>query len=311
MKYFCVILALLLIGCSSPKAGQLTTIHDEQLVKTLTYLASDQLEGREAGTLGNEKAATYLEDFFKLNQVDPYFSSYRDTLSNFEGTTSNIVGWIPGNDAKLKKEYFIIGAHYDHIGIVKDIAQSDTIANGANDNASGTAVVTELIRYFAKAKSNKRTLVFVFFTAEEKGLLGAYHLAEKLKTAEVPVVAMLNFEMLGVPMKSEFIAYLTGAKLSNMQDKMNQFANTELIGSSKPAFLENLFMQSDNYPFYQKFQIPAHTLSSFDFENYKYYHHVKDEVDQLDLNHLSGFINKIIPVVEQLVNSDSQEIKLN
>lgn len=300
-----------MLSCSSPKTSQYASVHDEQFVKTLTYLASDQLQGREAGTLGNDKAADYLEDFLILNQVEPYFSSYRDTLSNFESTTSNIVGWIPGRDAKLKKEYFIIGAHYDHIGIVKEIGQIDTIANGANDNASGTAVVTELIRYFAKAKSNKRTLIFVFFTAEEKGLLGAYHFAEKLKSEQAPVVAMLNFEMLGVPMNSEFIAYLTGAKLSNMQDKMNQFANKKLIGSRPHVSLDNLFKQSDNYPFYQKFQIPAHTLSSFDFENYNYYHHVKDEVDQLDLNHLSGFINEIIPVVEQLVNSDSREIKLN
>ena len=78
-----------------------------------------------------------------------------------------MVGFIPGKDKNLKKEFIIIGAHYDHIGITKS-ASNDTIANGANDNASGTATVLELARYFGNVKTNKRSIIFALFIAKEK-----------------------------------------------------------------------------------------------------------------------------------------------
>ncbi len=276
----------------------------------MNYLASDELAGREAGTEGIELAATYIEDIFKKNNIKPYFSTYKDTLSNFTPTTYNIVGYIEGNDIELKNEFVVVGAHYDHIAGA-EVVNGDAIANGANDNATGTTAVIELAKYFAYSKSNKRSLLFVLFSAEESGLLGSAHLAKKLKESNLDLYTMVNFEMIGVPMTREYTVYLTGHEESNMAAKMNEYANKNLIGFLLQAKEYNLFKRSDNYPFYQEFGIPAQTISTFDFTNYEYYHHVDDEVSRMDFDHMISIINEMKPVLEKITNSATREIKMN
>ena len=223
MKFIQLILiALLVTSCKSAqvtndtsnqsKSSSVTFSTSESVGKTLSYLASDELEGRDTGSEGIEKAAVFLEDLMKRSGVKPYFKTYRDTLSNFEKPAYNIVGFLPGNDPKLKNEFVIIGAHYDHIGRIKAV-NGDDIGNGANDNASGSTAVTELIKYFGKNKGNKRSLLFVFFSAEEKGLLGSKHLAKKLHDEKMDLYFMFNFEMIGVPMKrTDMLMYITVGK---------------------------------------------------------------------------------------------------
>ena len=150
----------------------------------MNYLASDGLKGRDSGSEGIEKAANFIVKSFKDNKIAPFYKSYLDTLTNFDIPAYNVVGFLEGNDADLKGEYILIGAHYDHIGIINAVS-GDSIANGANDNATGTTTVLELARYFAKSKSNKRSLIFAFFSAEEKGLMGSQHLAAKMKKDKV------------------------------------------------------------------------------------------------------------------------------
>ena len=143
----------------------------------VNYLASDAMKGRETGSPEIEMAATFIEKTLRQNRVKPYFAGFRDTLENTKKVAYNIVGIIPGSDPILRDEYILIGAHYDHIGIVNRV-DGDAIANGANDNASGTASVLELSRYFGRKKKNKRSLSIAFFSAEEQGLLGSRHLAQ-------------------------------------------------------------------------------------------------------------------------------------
>ena len=81
----------------------------------MEYLASDELQGRATGSEGIEKAAVYIENYFKSNNIKPYFETYRDTFQLGEITGYNIIGVIEGNDPKLKDEYVILGGHYDHI----------------------------------------------------------------------------------------------------------------------------------------------------------------------------------------------------
>ena len=95
---------------------------------------------------------------------------------------------MKGTDPELKNEVIILGAHYDHIGEGKLIKKHggrltdiDSIANGANDNASGSATVLALAKHLATKKNNKRTILFVLFSGEEFGLLGSKHLAETIK----------------------------------------------------------------------------------------------------------------------------------
>lgn len=286
-------------------------VEEKSVAETIKILTSDEFEGREAGTAGIEKAAVFLEQYLKKNNVKPYFSSYRDTLSNFKLPTMNIVGYIEGNDPVLKNEFVIFGAHYDHIGISKDGGiNGDKINNGANDDASGVTAVTEIAKYFGNNKRNKRSILVVFFTAEEVGLLGSEHLAEKLKKKNIDLYSMLNFEMIGVPMKADYTAYITGFSKSNMATKLNEYAGKKLVGYLPMEFQYQLFMRSDNYPFFQKFNVPCQTVCTFDFENYPYYHHVDDEFELMDIKHMTSFIQDVLPVAEQMVNSKTKEIVL-
>ena len=287
-------------------------VAEENVIKTLSYLTSDELEGRDSGSEGIEKAAVYLENLLKENGVKPYFKTYRDTLSNFDKPAFNIVGFIEGTDKKLKNEFVVIGAHYDHIGMLQNGVNGDVIVNGANDNATGTTAVTEVAKYFAKFKNNKRSILFVFFSAEEKGLLGSKHLAAKLKEQKMDLYFMFNFEMIGVPMKDKGMDfYLTGFGKSNMATTMNDYAGEKLVGYLPIETKYMLFRASDNYPFFTEFNVPAQTVSTFDFENFEFYHQPDDEFELMDTKHMTNVISKTIPVLEQMINAPKKEIKLN
>ena len=287
-------------------------VAEENVIKTLSYLTSDELEGRDSGSEGIEKAAVYLENLLKENGVKPYFKTYRDTLSNFDKPAFNIVGFIEGTDKKLKNEFVVIGAHYDHIGMLQNGVNGDVIVNGANDNATGTTAVTEVAKYFAKFKNNKRSVLFVFFSAEEKGLLGSKHLAAKLKEQKMDLYFMFNFEMIGVPMKDKGMDfYLTGFGKSNMATTINEYAGEKLVGYLPIETKYMLFRASDNYPFFTEFNVPAQTVSTFDFENFQFYHQPDDEFELMDTKHMTNVISKTIPVLEQMINAPKKEIKLN
>jgi len=281
-------------------------------MKTIvSYLASDALAGRDTGSAGIDKAATYISDYFKANGVGSYYCGYRDVFDVNGKEAFNVIGLLEGTDPVLRDEYVVIGAHYDHIGKGKKVGD-DVIANGANDNAAGTAAVMQMAKYFAKEKSNKRSIVFVLFAAEEKGLLGSKHLARQMKEADRDVYAMLNFEMIGVPLVGkDYTAYVTGYHKSNLAEKMNAYASASLVGYLPQAKQYQLFSRSDNYPFYQEFNIPAQTFCTFDFTNFDYYHHVDDEIDKLDFNHMASFVNAYLPAIEKVVNSAPNEIRLN
>ena len=326
MKKISFLVSLLLVACGSTKpivsnipADNVATtntvtaidfVKEENVSKTLNFLTSDELEGRNTGSEGIEKASVYLENLLKENGVKPYFKVYKDTLTNLDKPAYNIVGFIEGNDPKLKSEFVIIGAHYDHIGRINAV-NGDDIANGANDNASGTTAVTEVVKYFAKNKTNKRSLIFAFFSAEEKGLLGSKHLAKKLKEQNLNLYFMFNYEMIGVKMNTEeMLLYLTGFGKSNMAQKMNDYAGEKLIGYIPAETQYQLFRASDNYPFFTEFDVPAQTVSTFDFENFQFYHQPDDEFELMDTKHMTNVINKTIPVLQAMINAETKEIQM-
>lgn len=285
-------------------------VEQNEVSDFLKYLSSDELEGRETGTRGIEKAAVFLEDFFKKNNVKPYFNTYRDTLTNFKSPAYNIVGYLEGTDPELKKEFVVLSAHYDHIGLLKN-KQGDVINNGANDDASGVTVVAEMAKYFAKTKLNKRSILFVFFAGEEKGLLGSKSLVQKLKNKDFNLYAQLNIEMVGVPMKRDYLAYITGFDKSNMAERINQYTGKNTIGFLPKEAEYELFYRSDNYSFFQAFNKPCQSISTFDFENFDFYHHVSDEFKVMDISHITSFIQEFLPAVTQISSSATQEITMN
>ena len=284
----------------------------ENIEDIMVYLTSDELQGRDTGSEGISKAADFIENVFKKNNIQPYFTSYRDTLTNYtDGTAFNVVGYLPGTDAKLKNEFVVIGAHYDHIGLMSGQV-ADSIANGANDNASGTTTVLEFSKYFGELKGNKRSIIFALFSAEEKGLLGSKHLAGKLKDKNIDLYAMLNFEMVGVPMvDKDHSLYLTGYELSNLAEVSNRYAHKNLVGFLSKAKEFNLFRRSDNAPFHDVFNVPSQTYSTFDFTNFGEYHKVGDEASLMDYMHMATIVNETIPMITGIVNSPIKELKYN
>ena len=280
----------------------------EKVAEIMKFLASDELQGREAGSEGIAKAADFIATNFEKNGIAPYFSSYRDTLVNFDQPAFNVVGFVEGNDPLLKQQFIIIGAHYDHIGILEE-ENGDSVANGANDNASGTTTVLELARYFGAARNNRRSIIFALFSAEEKGLIGSKHLARKLKEQELNLYAMLNFEMVGVPLSGRnYEMYVTGYQNSNLAEICNRYAKEKLVGFLPSAADMNLFQRSDNYPFFTEFTVPAQTFCTFDFTNFNHYHKVGDENALMDFDHMASIINKSIPVIQGIANSPIREI---
>ena len=122
---------------------------------------------------------------------------------------------------------------------------------------------------------------------------------------------MLNFEMIGVPfIDRDYEIFLTGYELSNLGGKLNTYTNSAMVGISDVAKKYNLFKRSDNYSFYKEFKVPSHTISSCDLTNFDFYHHVDDEIDQLDFVFMATTINKLIPGILQICNTDSKEIQM-
>lgn len=303
-KYLLIIVVVLCYSCSSNK------ITEDSIRKSMEYLASDELAGRATGTEGIEKAAVYIEKYFKSNNIKPYFETYRDSFQLGEITGYNIVGVIEGNDPKLKDEFVILGGHYDHIGKGKEV-DGDSIANGANDDASGTIAAMEFGRYFSKSKTNKRSILITLYAAEEMGLKGSAHLAKRLKDENLNAYTMINFEMIGVPRaKEESMAYMSGYDMSNFATVLNKYAGVEVIGFFPKAKEYQLFYRSDNFPFYKELNIPAHAISTFDFTNFDYYHHVDDEADKMDYVHMKNFMDKMVPALEGMVNAETKEVVL-
>lgn len=311
-----ILLIALSLGCvatgfsqkKSKKAADYK-VNQKSVEATLKFLSSDELKGRMSGSKELEKAALYLEDIFKKNGVKPYFATFNDTLTNYpKAITYNVVGYLEGTDPELKKEFVVLGAHYDHIGVEKNPTSTDSIYNGANDDASGTTAVAEMVNYFGKMKNNKRSVLFCFFSGEEEGLLGSRSLAAKLKKQNFNLYAMLEFEMVGVPMKRDILAYVTGWGTSNMGDKMNEYAGKKLVGYLDVEMKYQLFRRSDNYSFYNEFHKPSQTVCTFDFENFEYYHHVDDEYENMDLASMTNFIQQMVPVIDKMVNAPAGDI---
>src|SRR6516225_1304347 len=183
--------------------------------RDITYLASDALEGRAPGTPGNDSAAAYIARLYAslhlesvreiVDHVDKNFKCSSEFIEGLECAppymqrfyarsvaaahaglsgalpTQNVYAIIPGSDPALRREFVLIGAHYDHLGRsafnAMDPSAGNAIRPGADDNASGTAAVMELARLFAKHPT-RRPIMLLNFSGEELGVLGsAYFVA--------------------------------------------------------------------------------------------------------------------------------------
>jgi aminopeptidase N len=162
---------------------------EKRMMSSIEYLASEELKGRGIGTSELDKAAEFIAAKFKEAGLKPLADSYYQKFSHkFEGKGTlelrNVIGIIPGTDPRLKDEPVVLSAHYDHLGLGwPDVHKGDEgkIHYGADDNASGVAILIELARNMAKTAKPKRTIVFLACTAEEAGLIGSRYFVSKSK----------------------------------------------------------------------------------------------------------------------------------
>ena len=203
---------------------------------------------------------------------------------------SNVIGILPGKN--LKDEYVVFSAHYDHIGIGKPDAKGDSIYNGANDDASGTAAVIMLANYFSKLNNNERTLIFVTFTAEEIGGFGSQYFSKHVDPDKT--VAMFNIEMIGTDSKwGKNSAYITGFDKSDFGIILQKnLEGSNFKFEADPYLKENLFYRSDNATL-AAFGVPAHTISTSKMDNEPNYHKPSDEISTLDLSNMAEIIKAI------------------
>jgi hypothetical protein len=173
-----------------------------QLQNHVSILAADSLEGRGLGTEGKLKAKRYVSSFFRQIGLEPYdgsnyYQHFTVRSGIIQAHASNVIGILRGTDPKLRDEFIIIGAHYDHLGY-SDSKENRIVFNGADDNASGVAVMMEIARIMSKEEP-KRSVVFIAFDAEESGLLGAKEFlnTNKLVIRE-KIKAMFSLDMVGM-----------------------------------------------------------------------------------------------------------------
>lgn len=201
----------------------------------------------------------------------------------------NFAGKITGKSRE--KELVLFSAHYDHLGIVENV-EGDSIANGADDDASGTTAVISLAKYYKQLKNNERTLVFVAFTAEEIGGFGAKYFSSKLNPDDV--VAMFNIEMIGKESKfGKNAAFITGYERSDFGEILQKnLEGTDFKFHPDPYPSQNLFYRSDNATL-AALGVPAHTISTDQIDTDKFYHTVNDEFETLDAANIWSSIKAI------------------
>jgi hypothetical protein len=230
--------------------------------------------------------------------------------------TRNVVGRVPGTDAKLRDSYVLYGAHYDHVGyqqfpsrlqpradlIATCAGQSrpmskpgDVIYNGADDDGSGTVSLMAIARAYAQGPRPKRSMMFVWHTSEEGGRLGSTYMADHPVVPLESVAAQLNIDMIGRnrcddPTEANTV-YLVGSdRISTELHDLNEGANASLpkplsldYQLNDAADLESIYTRSDHYSYASK-GVP---IIFFTTGLHRDYHYVTDEVEKIQFDKMA------------------------
>ncbi|SEA13902.1 M28 family metallopeptidase [Psychroflexus halocasei] len=281
----------------------------------LNVLASDEFEGRETGTPGQKKAAEFLKNFYSslnikggdIRDNSPYFQSIPSSFYNDRfGDSENVIAIIEGEE--IPDEYIVISAHYDHLGV-----RNGKIYNGADDDGSGTVAVMEIAEAFKKAALKghrpKRSIIFLHFTGEEKGLLGSKYYTENPIYALDKTIANLNIDMIGrrddAHKNNPDYVYLIGSdRLSSELHQISEDANTTYTNLDLDYKYNaeddpnRFYYRSDHYNF-AKFDIPV----IFYFNGvHADYHMPTDTVDKIEYDILEKRTKLVFYTAWELVN---------
>ena len=308
MKRDYLLLALLLVGnitfAQSPIERALNTINRSSAEATINFLASDELQGREAGFHSSRVTSEYIVSLLQWMGVSPLadsyfqpFDAYRkerqkkgrlevhpDSIAKLKQevhqklSMRNVLGMIPG---KNTKEYVIVGAHFDHLGIDPAL-DGDQIYNGADDNASGVSAVLQIARAFlASGQQPERNVIFAFWDGEEKGLLGSKYFVQTCPFLS-QIKGYLNFDMIGrnnKPQQPKQVVYFYTAAHSVFGDWLKEDIRKYGL-QLEPDYRawENPIGGSDNGSF-AKVGIP---IIWYHTDGHPDYHQPSDHADRLN-----------------------------
>ena len=292
----------------------------EDLVGHFKILASDSLEGRETGKLGQKMAAEYIANQFRRIGIPPYKSKtyyqkfkvksrghlrQRIILKQKYVKGENVLGFIEGTD--LKDEILIITAHYDHLG-----KKDSLVYNGADDNVSGTAAILEIAEAFMKAKKDsagpRRSVLIMPVSGEEKGLLGSKYYTENPVYPLDKTIANLNVDMIGRTDKNhengDYIYLIGSDRLSKelhvISEQVNKkYFNLELDYTFNEKDDPNrYYYRSDHYNF-AKNNIPVIFYFTGVHEDY---HKPTDTTEKIDFEKIQKISRFIFLTAWELAN---------
>ena len=260
-------------------------IDSERLMNAVTALADPRFEGRAAGSAGGLAARAWIVDRFKSIGLQPVSGAYvhpftytRMTMNGREdGDAANVLGLCLGTESKLP--YFVVSAHYDHLGI-----RDGQIYPGADDDASGVAVVLELAA-FCRKMPFRHTILFAAFDAEERGLQGAKAFLVKPPVPRERIALNVNLDMVSRSDKREiFVAgtYHYPDLKAPLEEIARRAPITVLFGHDKPVAIaggvQDWTNQSDHGPFHAA-KIP---FVYFGVEDHADYHKPTDTADKIN-----------------------------
>lgn len=311
---FSISVLTFITGCQGPKRDK--TDLGISLRNDVTFLASDELEGREIGTEGEKKAAAHIVDRFKLIGLKPigtngYYQEFEVTPAmnpheqpkiGADGDSLNIVGNnIIGMIDNPGDEMILIGAHYDHLGYggVSSLYRGDSLVhNGADDNASGVALMIQLAELL-KEESMQKDLVFMAFSGEEEGLWGSNYFSKHPTIDLSKVDAMINLDMVGRLDEQKALAiYGTGTSPS-WEDIINKANTDSLTLTFRPSGVG----PSDHTSFYLQ-DIPVLHFFTGQHEDY---HKPGDDAEKLNYE---GMV-KIGLMIDRIVGELNSSEKLS
>jgi hypothetical protein len=304
-----IILALPLLACGGTRMEEATvsratpvaaaaeraaaTITAGDLGARIGFLASDALRGRDTPSAGLEAAAAYIASEFATMRLQPagdsgsYLQRYPfvttpdDSQTPVEHRPPNVVAILQGTDPALRNTYVVFSAHMDHVGVGAPDARGDSIYNGADDDASGTATVVELAEAFAAlALRPARSLIFLTVSGEEKGLLGSAWFADNPPVPAEQIVANINIDMIGRNWPDTVAAIGLGfsslGPLALQTARQHPELGITVVDDAWPD--ERFFFRSDHFNFARK-EIPAIFFFSGTHEDY---HRPSDHADRID-----------------------------
>ena len=261
-RFLALLLAILSLNLSFAQSQQ-----RENLKKDVYYLSSDALEGREVGSVGNSLTRAYICE--QLNQAN--VSHYIQEFDFNDG--KNVVAEIRAEKPLYNPEYIVIGAHYAHLGI-----KNNEVYNGADDNASGSAMLIQLARLL-NANSDKinRHIILIWFDAEERGLVGSKAFAHNPMFVDTlsDIKLMINLDMVGW-YKNGALEIANVAMLNGWKEI---FESTKTDLKTKVSKYEKSVFTDSDYSSFAKKDIPAITLTTGTDSPY---HKPEDDAELID-----------------------------